>query len=470
MVFFPVNHIPHMPHIPRVNFERSRQSQVFLSEQRFANQVLDRIKWDDSLFNTKSKPIAKASTLATFANVAKVGYTIACTLARLVLVFLGFLILIAVYGIHKISLKGNKELSVSNAASSAIQAANVKRDGAEAIASNKSAKSVPAVKPVVPHVVGELRQREVLSRTTSEKRKEYFEYLNNNVDKIFSKEGMKENFGTQEKDVDAELLKLSHESYVNLTLVYRFDGKAMVGKTISLMHTNEEGKAEKVDYRVDEFFKEIVGYGLIPVDPKSSAPPRLIVRGTNNSPFVNEHGKKKRLRPGFKADLAKDIGKEAYEEKQKKIGKWLKKVTKNGTRKAFVSGHSLGGAFAQRVAADLSHLVGEVLTFCSPRVRTRPVIENQKMKINHVIMTGDLLVTRAGGGRFSKGAFLSGGQDKKEIVLISGGGHTSKMLSDYCLTGETPEKIRKISVGVQLKRDWFWSTLIDFIRPQVSIA
>lgn len=471
MVFFPINHIP-----PTRQVKSRGPFSIHLSSpgSRSANQIPDRMRANIGRLNTNSKAIASASTFSTFANATKVGYTIACTLARLGLVFLGFvsLILPITYLIHKMSLN-SKELSISDAASSAIKAGNIERSGSEELPLNSSKNSVQVVEQVIPNIIVELEKCKVLSRKNLKIRERYFNHFNRNVENIFSTEAMVNNFKIKEEDVDKELLKLSHESYVNLTLAYRFDGQAMVNRTIALMNFNEMGESKKVNYRVDKFFQEeqgLVGYGLIPLDPESEDPPRLVFRGTNSSFFVNGEGKKETLAKGIRADLAPDIGKESYEKRQRDIGAWLKNATKNGTRKAFVSGHSLGGSFAQRVAADLSLLVREVITFCSPRLKTHPVIENQEMKITHVIMTGDLLVTRAGGGRFSRGTLLSTGQNKSEVVLISGGSHTSKILSNYCLRGSLPKKTRKISVEIQLKRDLFWSSIINFIRPQVSIA
>ncbi len=303
------------------------------------------------------------------------------------------------------------------------------------------------------------------------KRTEYFNYYSDNVENLFTVAGCEANFTDQV--VDPVLVKASRESYLNLNFVYRFDGNGMVGREFNLVY-DDKGVEKIAKYKVDAFFEEkqgLVGYGLIPTDKDSAAPPRLIFRGTSGGAYVSEEGESVKLASGFTADLAGKIGKNTYKKKKKDITTWLEGATKKGTRQAVVSGHSLGGNIAQRVCADNPNFVGELFTLNSPRLEKTalPQNANENLKVLHVAMDGDFIVPKAGGGHFTPGVLLSNGKNENEVLVISGGGHTSKKLNDYCMKGNDVE-YREITVPILLKRDNFWSGVINFIRPHINFV
>ncbi|MFI5343247.1 MAG: hypothetical protein ACHQUC_03405 [Chlamydiales bacterium] len=317
----------------------------------------------------------------------------------------------------------------------------------------------------------ELEELKESARTDPKKREEYFHHYSENVEKIFTIRGFEDHFNQK---ADPLAIEVSRESYINLNLVYRFDGPEMKekGTKLKLIH---DGKA--VEYIVDAYFQEnsgLVGYGLKPVDSNSDAPPRLLFRGTSGSSFVSRDGTKKITLPsGFEADAAGAIGKQAYENKKGEIQGWLEKATHNGKKQAFISGHSLGGAIAQRVAAENPHLVGKVFTLNPPRLEKSALDKSstdlrKHMKVTHAIMEGDTFVPRVGGGRLATGGLLSG-EGGAEVVLISGGGHTSKKSNDLCMRG-TEFGYRLLTVAKQIARDSFWARVFNFVRPNIEFV
>jgi hypothetical protein len=68
----------------------------------------------------------------------------------------------------------------------------------------------------------------------------------------------------------------------------------------------------------------------------------------------------------------------------------------------------------------------------------------------------------------SRGALLSSGNpNKQEVALIRGGGHTSTILNDYCMKGESFHFAR-LSTIAYIARDTFWPRIYNFIRPNIN--
>lgn len=135
-----------------------------------------------------------------------------------------------------------------------------------------------------------------------------------------------------------------------------------------------------------------------------------------------------------------------------------------------MSGHSLGGATAQRVGLDYSHLVGEIFTLNSPKLE-RNVVDTlpcNHMKVTHLVMDADI-IPYVGGGRFSAGALLTNGQGGQEVYLVSGGGHTSKKINDYCIRGEEVS-YRRLTVAQKIERDGFWALIFNFVRTNTDFV
>jgi hypothetical protein len=139
-----------------------------------------------------------------------------------------------------------------------------------------------------------------------------------------------------------------------------------------------------------------------PVDPKSGIAPVVSFRGTEGgSPDTRETIK------DVKSDAAFSyIGQDQYESKKAEIAKLFQDP--NG-QKVDVTGHSLGGALAQKAAADNIARTHALTTFQAPGIlqadADKFAKENQKygVDVNHHYVTTDL-VHRAGeaklGGNF----------------------------------------------------------------------
>ncbi len=317
-----------------------------------------------------------------------------------------------------------------------------------------------------------LRNLKKTARFNYETRLKYFKFFNDNVSGMFSTQGF---IGRFHRKPNPELIDLCREGYLVLNHVYRFDGPEMVGRKVSLIQANQDGTESEVVYHVEKYFSEkrgLVGYGLKPEN--GDAPPRLIFRGTNNGQYGKEGGARGLLPNGMICNAAGALGKPSYDTSKKEIGDWLRAVSENGRNKVVVSGHSLGGIFAQRVAADHGNLVSEVFTINTARIEkgiidpAKPSLEH--MKIRHVLMTGDRLIPKAGGGRrFSSGTLLSNGKNEPEVISVAGGGHNSRILNGYCLEGKEVQ-YTKLTVSRQLARDRFWAAVINFLRPQVVLS
>lgn len=356
-----------------------------------------------------------------------------------------------------------------------------------------------------------------VSRDDPIAQKEYSEVYNKEVANIFTQQGLKKNLkkftGLHDKKIhiDPELVDLSRESYVNLILAYRFFGPATVGKEIILIHKDENGKEEPIKYTVDAYFEDsdgLVGYGLLP-PPDSGAPPRLIFRGSNNKTLTLSDKSKLKLPTGYATDTASEIGKSAYDSSQgrtftvsdiksgivvqdktwfkkseledgkkeslvikESITAWLTKAYTATEKRAFVSGHSLGGALAQRVAIDNPNLIGELFTLNSPRIEQSPLPKDSRpyehIKVTHAIAHKDIFVPNVGGGRFSKGGLFSAGRGRKEVAYFYGAeGHTGKDLNRYCEQGKYVHYM-KLSVEAQMVRSSFMKWLFDFVRPNIT--
>ena len=155
-------------------------------------------------------------------------------------------------------------------------------------------------------------------------------------------------------------------------------------------------------YRVDEVFRDdqtgFFAVGLIPSN-REDLSPVLAVRGTDDLP-----------------DLLQDInpngvGIDQFLNNRDKVENWLDKVSSIALPD--ITGHSLGGALAQRIAADYTkkdNKIGQVITFNSPGINYvnlatfRP--ENIE-GITHYVVVGDL-------GSLAGQAFLPG-----NVVLLN---------------------------------------------------
>jgi serralysin len=137
-------------------------------------------------------------------------------------------------------------------------------------------------------------------------------------------------------------------------------------------------------YRIDQVFNDpTTGFqalGLASLTPDK--PSVLVFRGANE--LIDD---------AANAD-ARGIGFNQFTANREAIATWLAKFS-NATLKPDLVGHSLGGALAQTVAADLTEQSGNLVTFNSPGVNTTTVAQFQQKgatkNITHYIVNGDLV-------------------------------------------------------------------------------
>lgn len=142
------------------------------------------------------------------------------------------------------------------------------------------------------------------------------------------------------------------------------------------------GKKPGEFYRVSHSFKNdegLIAYGL--ESTEKSSPPILLFQGTNPKDPAHLH-----------LDTDPDIGANAIQPDLIRLGRWL-----NEHKGATLTGHSLGGALAQQLAARHPESVGYVVTFCAPGVgiQTAQQFRNNqagaKIKARHYVTQGDLV-------------------------------------------------------------------------------
>ncbi|MEI6790350.1 MAG: hypothetical protein WCK42_04125 [Myxococcaceae bacterium] len=145
-------------------------------------------------------------------------------------------------------------------------------------------------------------------------------------------------------------------------------------------------------YKVTQVFKNkegLVAYGLESQSKKE--PPILLFQGTDPENTAQLH-----------LDIAKEIGEPAITAAQEELRIWLEKYPG-----ATLTGHSLGGAKAQKLATLYPKLIGAVITFCSPGLTqetasqfSKSVIANPKgwdpITVRHYVAEHDLVSIKGG--------------------------------------------------------------------------
>ena len=105
-------------------------------------------------------------------------------------------------------------------------------------------------------------------------------------------------------------------------------------------------------YTVTQVFKNDAGLVAFGLESNGTEPPILLFQGTDPQHTAQLH-----------LNLDPDIGAEAIKPSLEELSGWLR--AHPGT---ILTGHSLGGAKAQQLAARLPEGVGGVVTFCSPGI------------------------------------------------------------------------------------------------------
>lgn len=177
--------------------------------------------------------------------------------------------------------------------------------------------------------------------------------------------------------------------------------------------------SELPKYKVDQIFEDNQNSGFYAVgltSPDSELAPLLLIRGTGGSPrenakamitdiLVDSHP----IQPGYTQ----------YELHKSAIEQWLENVTFDQVKNPSLAppdmtGHSLGAALVQSIAADYTsqgNELGQIITFNSPGIddslakRFNP---NNVQNVMHYVMEGDIV--SLAGEEFIKGDVLSTGQ------------------------------------------------------------
>lgn len=219
----------------------------------------------------------------------------------------------------------------------------------------------------------------------------------------------------------------AYESFLAQRVVYVFDGRDMVGESVNLLVNDPLTKGKHlVEYVVHSYFREKEGlnaYGLIPKSLKDRKvyPPRLMFRGTKvkshlpvprkNSLQATQKVRDMMMRQievlklptGVTADRRRAIARASYQHASGRLQRWLEIHTKY--QPAIVSGHSLGGVYAQRLACDprSTGRIAKLRTVNSPMLDKQSVRGADLSGIDsvHLMMRGDF-VTKVG-ERFAPG-------------------------------------------------------------------
>ena len=186
-------------------------------------------------------------------------------------------------------------------------------------------------------------------------------------------------------------------------------------------------------YKVDQVFnntKGLIAYGLVATDPKSGKKPILLFQGTesetNQAHFLSQ----------LRNNIAPEIGEAAILPDIQKLDPWL--VQNPNT---ILTGHSLGGAKAQQLAAIHSKGISEIVTFCSPGVSQQTAEQfgrKKPGKVRHYLTENDPIVSPDPKKRV--GETLLGG----DVIIIPGysgpdAPHSASALLDW---QNKPEKQR----------------------------
>jgi hypothetical protein len=192
-----------------------------------------------------------------------------------------------------------------------------------------------------------------------------------------------------------------------------------------------------------------------PLDPKSGSAPVVAFRGSEfNENFVD-----------WRTDLTDStIGKRQYDASRKEIDALMKVAP---GQRLEVTGHSLGGALAQKAAAEHAKDIGAVTTFQAPGVDYTDAAKfnankNNDVRVNHHYVSSDV-VHRAGeqkldGNFFEHHVAGAGG------VGAIGGSHTANLLhnpgdNSYIGDGSNPlgtrDSVTKHDKDVQGDRHFF---------------
>ena len=191
------------------------------------------------------------------------------------------------------------------------------------------------------------------------------------------------------------------------------DYQTLVSKAYS---SYTKGQAVGVDdYTVNEIFGNpnsgFYALGLY----SDTKPPVFVIRGTGDADDI------------FDDTNPQSIGYGQFSAYQSQILAWLEKAGREKGRTPDITGHSLGGAIAQLVAANFPTKVKQVVTFNSPGI-SRSMANHfssggaNKNDVTHYIVSGDL-VSMAGeayiAGRVSLISYLDIPNDLKAVNPIS---------------------------------------------------
>ena len=155
--------------------------------------------------------------------------------------------------------------------------------------------------------------------------------------------------------------------------------------------------------------------------------PVLAVRGTNNFLGILDDGD------------PRGVGTTQFNANKEDVVNWLKDV--GNTVNPHITGHSLGGALAQRFANSYSGQLGEVVTFNSPGIPKKETKSKNFEKATHYITSGDI-VSMSGGaflsGTYTLSSYLGGALSPLAIPSELSK-HSVAVIDDFIYPGSSPK-------------------------------
>lgn len=147
-------------------------------------------------------------------------------------------------------------------------------------------------------------------------------------------------------------------------------------------------KLEEYTVEVIPLHRGIHAFGLVPTKKDSQATPILLFRGTSLYPAGRAAG----------ATLVTDvhpigIGYDSYQAGRKRIGDWINRVT-DGGKQIFITGHSLGSAYASYAAIDYADKVKTAFRFGATKISFLYFWKWQQVKDKLTLLNFNTLVMR----------------------------------------------------------------------------
>jgi pimeloyl-ACP methyl ester carboxylesterase len=231
------------------------------------------------------------------------------------------------------------------------------------------------------------------------------------------------------------------------------DNNGSAKMTVGLVLSGFAGVPDN-EYKVDQVFEDtskgFFAVGLVANNPSSGRPPVLVIRGTAN------------LYGAFDDTHPNGVGWEQFYSRRDQIVTWLNAVTTNAQKNPSfaapdITGHSLGGAIAQRFGAYYSSTggkIGEIITVNSPGIDSATINTANLSNIGNItyyIATGDPVSLA--------GKFLPGNWSR-----LAWNSPDSYLIGDYLLAKHTnPNRLTSNHVN-----EYWYSSTNNLNSPSFS--